>query len=219
MQIYGFNKGNKKDQNCEGWDRPILCLFLLQWQHMHWSNMLCAKYNKVQKVSLPQTYLLYIWHCIHLGHSRLRCIFPLCPLLLTDIFAACLATSSTVDGPEGIMLSTGKEEMLLKLFIVVEVETNKQKKIKHVNKTMPERLSPLFSDWNCHHILNFHYIRETKLVCLVGFLTSSSTTRLYRGRAPRQSVWQFNVLPHMRQSWETMILSQPVTLYWRRPNQ
>ena len=31
------------------------------------------------------------------------------------------------------------------------------------------------------------------------FLTSSSTTRLYLGRAPRQSV-----LPHMRQSWETM---------------
>ena len=25
-------------------------------------------------------------------------------------------------------------------------------------------------------------------VCLFGFLTSSSTTRLYRGRAPRQSV-------------------------------
>ena len=41
-------------------------------------------------------------------------------------------------------------------------------------------------------------------VCLVGFLTSSSTTRLYCGRAPRQSVWQFYVLPHMRQSWETM---------------
>ena len=39
---------------------------------------------------------------------------------------------------------------------------------------------------------------------LVGFLTSSSTTRLYRGPAPRQSVWQFYVLPHMRQSWETM---------------
>ena len=39
---------------------------------------------------------------------------------------------------------------------------------------------------------------------LFGFLTSSSTTRLYRGRAPRQSVWQFYVLPHMRQSWETM---------------
>ena len=32
---------------------------------------------------------------------------------------------------------------------------------------------------------------------LVGFLTSSSTTRLYRGPAPRQSVWQFYVLPHM----------------------
>ena len=45
------------------------------------------------------------------------------------------------------------------------------------------------------------------IVCLFflfGFLTSSSTTRLYRGRAPRQSVWQFYVLPHMRQSWETM---------------
>ena len=39
---------------------------------------------------------------------------------------------------------------------------------------------------------------------LVGFLTSSSTTRLYRRRVPRQSVWQFYVLPHMRQSWETM---------------
>ena len=45
---------------------------------------------------------------------------------------------------------------------------------------------------------------DRELVWLVGFLTSSSTTRLYRGRAPRQSVWQFYVLPHMRQSWETM---------------
>ena len=44
-------------------------------------------------------------------------------------------------------------------------------------------------------------------VCLFGFLTSSSTTRLYRGRAPRQSVWQFYVLPHMRQSWETISVS------------
>ena len=40
-------------------------------------------------------------------------------------------------------------------------------------------------------------------VCLV-FLTSSLTTRLYRGRAPGQSVWQFYVLSHMRQSRETM---------------
>ena len=37
-------------------------------------------------------------------------------------------------------------------------------------------------------------------VCLI----SSSATRLYRGRAPRQGVWQFCVLSHMRQSWETM---------------
>ena len=40
-------------------------------------------------------------------------------------------------------------------------------------------------------------------VILFGFLTSSSTTRLYRRRAARQSVWQFYVLPLMRQSWET----------------
>ena len=30
--------------------------------------------------------------------------------------------------------------------------------------------------------------RESLFLCLFGFLTSSSTTRLYRGRAPRQSV-------------------------------
>ena len=35
---------------------------------------------------------------------------------------------------------------------------------------------------------------RTDVGWLVGFLTSSSTSRLYRGR----------VLPHMRQSWETM---------------
>ena len=40
------------------------------------------------------------------------------------------------------------------------------------------------------------------LVCLFGILTYSSTTRLYRERASN-SVWQFYVLPHMRQSWET----------------
>ena len=37
-------------------------------------------------------------------------------------------------------------------------------------------------------------------VWFVGFLTSSSITRLYRGRVPRQ----FHVLPHTRQSGETM---------------
>ena len=43
------------------------------------------------------------------------------------------------------------------------------------------------------------------LTCwLVGFLTSSSTTRLYRGRAPRQERLTNYELPHMRQSWETM---------------
>ena len=43
-------------------------------------------------------------------------------------------------------------------------------------------------------------------VWLVGWFLNVlvNTTRLYRGRAPRQSVWQVYVLPHMRQSWETM---------------
>ena len=36
--------------------------------------------------------------------------------------------------------------------------------------------------------------------CFIGFLTLSSSTRLYRRQAPRQ----FYVLPYMRQSWETM---------------
>ena len=44
------------------------------------------------------------------------------------------------------------------------------------------------------------------LVWLVGFLTSSSTTILgYIADRPQdKSVWQSYVLPHMRQSWETM---------------
>ena len=56
------------------------------------------------------------------------------------------------------------------------------------------------------HVLPYSLITKTLkgVVWLVGFLTSSSTTGLYRGRAPRQSVWQIYVLPHMRQSWEVM---------------
>ena len=56
------------------------------------------------------------------------------------------------------------------------------------------------------HVLPYSLITKTLkgVVWLVGFLTSSSTTGLYRGRAPRQSVWQIYVLPHMRQSWEIM---------------
>ena len=57
-------------------------------------------------------------------------------------------------------------------------------------------------------------------VCLfVWFLTSSSTTRLYRGRAPRQSARQFYVLPHMRQSWKTMtfVSAGPIILTPTQP--
>ena len=47
-------------------------------------------------------------------------------------------------------------------------------------------------------------IRATSRGWLVGFLTSSSATTLYHGRAPRQSVWQFYVLPFTRQSGKTL---------------
>ena len=46
--------------------------------------------------------------------------------------------------------------------------------------------------------------QDTNRVSLFGFVTSSSTTSLYRGQAPRQNVSQFYVLSHMRQSRETM---------------
>ena len=52
--------------------------------------------------------------------------------------------------------------------------------------------------------IDFLKVFTLTIVCLFGFLMSSSTSRLYCRRAPRQSVWQFYVLPHMRQSWETM---------------
>ena len=42
------------------------------------------------------------------------------------------------------------------------------------------------------------------MVWLFGFLTFSSATRLYRRRAPRQSVWQLYVLTHTRQREETL---------------
>ena len=41
------------------------------------------------------------------------------------------------------------------------------------------------------------------MFCLFGFLTSSSTTRLYRGRVPRLTP-ENDVLPHTRKSGETM---------------
>ena len=54
------------------------------------------------------------------------------------------------------------------------------------------------------HLLSCIIMQACLFVWLVGFLMSSSTTRLCRGRAPRQSISQFYVLPHLRQSWETM---------------
>ena len=53
------------------------------------------------------------------------------------------------------------------------------------------------------HGFNTYYDHRVCLFVWFGFLTSSSTTGLYRGRAPRHSVRQVYVLPHMRQRWET----------------
>ena len=68
------------------------------------------------------------------------------------------------------------------------------------------KLKFLISPSFCVSVVSVSVLSYTGLfVWFVGFLTSSSTTRLYRRRAPRQNVWQlFYVLPHMRQSWETM---------------
>ena len=74
----------------------------------------------------------------------------------------------------------------------------KEKKTYHSQQELDQfityfyQLGLQFNNGNLHQYIFF---------C---FLTSSSTTRLYRGRAPRQSVWQFYVLPHMRQIRETM---------------
>ena len=66
-------------------------------------------------------------------------------------------------------------------------------------------LSSAYIDYSYYINLSPVYINYWSFIDgLFGFLTSSSTTSLYRGWAPRQSVWQFYVLPHMRQSWETM---------------
>ena len=46
-------------------------------------------------------------------------------------------------------------------------------------------------------------VSDFLFVCF-GFVTSSSTTRLYRGRVSRLTSDNFYVLPHMRQSRETM---------------
>ena len=47
--------------------------------------------------------------------------------------------------------------------------------------------------------------RLYKFVWFLNVLVNYKRSRLHRGRAPRQSVGQlFYVLPHMRQSWETM---------------
>ena len=56
--------------------------------------------------------------------------------------------------------------------------------------------------------------------CLVGFLTSSSTTctRFSPRWAPRQSIWIFYELPHMRQSWETWLMSEPITYNYDNNN-
>ena len=52
-------------------------------------------------------------------------------------------------------------------------------------------------------------VHSAIFVCLFGFLTSSSTTRLYRGPAPRQSVWQFTCCHTWDRAGRPWLLSQP----------
>ena len=57
------------------------------------------------------------------------------------------------------------------------------------------------------------------LFCLFDFLTSSTTTRLYCGRIPRLKSDNF-ICCHIRDpAGRPWLLSQPITLYWHRPNQ
>ena len=58
-----------------------------------------------------------------------------------------------------------------------------------------------------------------KFVSLFGFLTSSSTTRLYRGWVPRLTFDNFTCCHTWDRAGRLWLLSQPVTLYWHRSNQ
>ena len=57
------------------------------------------------------------------------------------------------------------------------------------------------------------------IVCLVGYLTSSSTTRLYHGHVPRLAFDNFTCCHTRDTGGRPWLLSQLVTLYWHRPNQ
>ena len=62
-------------------------------------------------------------------------------------------------------------------------------------------------------------MRRFLFVCLFGFLTSSSTTRLYRGRVPRLTSDNFTCCHTWDRVGRTWLLSQHVILYCHRPNQ
>ena len=81
---------------------------------------------------------------------------------------------------------------------------------------------------NGHHRsrVNSHTLRVKELhlfvclfVCLVVFLTSSSTTRLYRVRVPRLTSVHFTCCHTRGRAVRPWLLSQPVTLYWHRPKE
>ena len=63
---------------------------------------------------------------------------------------------------------------------------------------------------------SFPFCVSTYLVCLFGFLTSSSTTRLYRGRAPRQE--RLTILRAATHETELGDHDFCLTLYRHRPN-
>ena len=71
---------------------------------------------------------------------------------------------------------------------------------------------------DCDTVLFRLLHKRWHFVCLFGFLTSSSITRLYRGRVPKLASDNFTCCHTRDRVGRPWLLSQPVTLYWHRPN-
>ena len=89
-----------------------------------------------------------------------------------------------------------------------------------VNKTPgPNRLTTEFYQFLSQDLGPILLEWLKKLVCFFGFLTSSPTARLYRGQVPRLTFDNFMCCHTWNRVGRPWPLSQPVTLYWHRPNQ
>ena len=84
-------------------------------------------------------------------------------------------------------------------------------------------LSNNYPAWSfCYWFLLFlylHYYTACLFVWLSDFWTSSSATRLYRGRVPTLTSGNFTCCHTRDRAGRPWLLSQPVTLYWHQLNQ